>query len=53
MEAEHSRPRTTMWVHAYTAGKLEIECSEQTLIASCAGNHESDFFVINFHTAEF
>ena len=33
--------------------QLEIECFEQTLITSCAGNRESDLFVRNFHTAEF
>ena len=38
---------------SYAAGKLEIECFEQTLIASCAGNRESDWFVRNFHTTEF
>ena len=38
---------------SYAAGKLEIECFEQTLIASCAGNCESDWLVRNFHTTEF
>ena len=39
---------------SYVAGRLEIECFEQTLIASCAGNYGSDLFVRNFfHMAEF
>ena len=51
------RSRTTMQVQFdemifYAVGKLDIECFEQTLIACCAGNHESDMFVRNFHTAE-
>ena len=38
---------------SYAAGKLEIECFEQTLIASCESNCESDLLVTNFHIAEF
>ena len=53
---EHSRSRTTMRVQfdeaiSYVL-KLEIECFEQILIASCADNRESDVFVRNFHTVE-
>ena len=47
-----------MWVQfdeviSCATGQLEIECFEQTLIASCAGNHKSDMFVRNFYTTEF